>query len=136
MSDVEKLKKSFVQKYAQCHIVEKDGKHKTGLKLCGLFGQKTGQAAGFSYTDANKNKGITWREDTLMEGVFGDSQKVYPGTKIIFIGIKRKGESTDWIAYLKKSITSNSYCLIYYKAETFHSFFINLIDLITSEFRS
>jgi hypothetical protein len=28
--------------------------------LHGLFGRKTGQVEGFQYTDANKQKGITW----------------------------------------------------------------------------
>lgn len=39
--------------------------HKQGPNLNGLFGRQTGQAAGYSYSQANVNKGITWGEDTL-----------------------------------------------------------------------
>lgn len=32
-----------------------------------IFGRKTGQAEGFSYTAANVSKGITWDHNTLFE---------------------------------------------------------------------
>ena len=40
---------------------------KLNCSLFSVFGRKTGQADGFSYTAANVNKGITWDENTLFE---------------------------------------------------------------------
>jgi hypothetical protein len=65
-----------------------------------MFGRKTGQAEGYTYSKANLSKNITWDEDTLLD-YLKSPKKYIPGTKMVFAGIKKESERKDLIEYLK-----------------------------------
>ena len=84
-----------------CHQVGDSAKNAVGPVLNGLFGRKAGTVAGYSYSDANKNSGITWDEATLKEYLTDPKAKV-PGTKMVFPGLKSDDDIANVIAYLKQ----------------------------------
>ena len=82
-----------------CHAVEA-GKNGVGPSLAGIVGRKAGSVAGYAYTDANKNSGLTWDEATLDEYLTAPAKKV-PGTKMAFAGIADAAKRKEVIEYLK-----------------------------------
>ena len=98
--DVAAGEQSF-KKCIACHAVGEGAKNKVGPELNGLDGRKSGSAEGFNYTDANKNSGITWSEQTF-EDYIKDPRAKIPGTKMVFAGIKNAQETKDLWAYLKQ----------------------------------
>ncbi|XP_012279965.1 cytochrome c-like [Orussus abietinus] len=99
MGDAGKGKKIFTKMCGTCHTTEKGGKHKIGPNLFGVIGQTCGTAPGFAYSDAMKKKGITWSE-TTMDEYLQFPKRFVPGTKMVFMGIKKEDDRKNLIAYL------------------------------------
>jgi cytochrome c len=47
-----------------CHQIGENAKSAVGPVLNGVMGRRAGSVAGYSYSDANKDSGITWDEAT------------------------------------------------------------------------
>jgi cytochrome c len=84
-----------------CHAIGEGAKNKVGPELNGLDGRKSGTAEGYSYSDANKNSGITWSKEQFLEYIKDPKGKI-PGTKMVFAGIKNEKQANDLWAYLSQ----------------------------------
>jgi cytochrome c len=98
--DVAAGEKSF-NKCRACHQVGETAKNTVGPILNGLFGRKSGTVAGYNYSDANKNSGLTW-DDAVFTDYIKDPKGKIPGTKMSFAGIKNEQEIKDLTAFLKQ----------------------------------
>ena len=97
--DVAAGEQSF-KKCLACHRVGEGAKNLVGPELNGLDGRKSGSVPGYSYSDANKNSGLTWSEATFKDYIKNPRAKI-PGTKMIFPGITNEKEADNLWAYLK-----------------------------------
>lgn len=98
--DVAAGEQSF-KKCLPCHAIGADAKNKVGPVLNGIDGRHSGSVADYSYSDANKNSGITWDETQFLDYIKDPRAKI-KGTKMIFPGIKNETEAKSLWAYLKQ----------------------------------
>jgi len=86
--------------FLQCKICHQLNQNVIGPQLHGVIGRKAGAIPDFTYSDADKNSGITWTPEKLFQFI-EKPQRVMPGTKMTFAGLGDAQQRADIIAYLK-----------------------------------
>ena len=74
------------------------GKTYLGPSLAGIMGRKAGSDPSYNYSPAMKQANIVWDAKTL-DAYLSDPQKVVPGNKMPFPGLKTDHDRADVIAY-------------------------------------
>jgi len=85
------------RKCQACHSME-PGKAILGPSLAGILGRKAGSEPGYSYSPAMKQANIVWDAKSL-DAYLSDPQKVVPGNKMPFPGLKTDNDRADVIAF-------------------------------------
>lgn len=82
-----------------CHVTDA-GVNRIGPSLHNIVGRAAGQVAGYTYSPANANSGITWSPEKLFQ-YLENPQRVVPGTKMAFAGIRDPQQRANLIAWLQ-----------------------------------
>ena len=90
--------KLVFRKCQACHSLE-PGKNGLGPSLTGLVGNKAGSVPNYNYSPALKGSNLTWDVATL-DAYLSDPQKLVPGNKMPFPGLKTENERNAVIAFL------------------------------------
>ena len=90
--------KLVFRKCQVCHSLD-PGKNILGPSLAGIIGRKSGAEPNYDYSPAMKSANLTWDAKTL-DAYLDDPQKVVPGNKMPFPGLKTAQDRIDVIAYV------------------------------------
>lgn len=87
------------RKCASCHTLEANGRNRAGPRLHGVFGRVAGSVPDYRYSDALKNSGIIWTDQTL-DSYIKDAEAFVPGTKM-YGGLSQDADRADLLTFLK-----------------------------------
>lgn len=88
------------KKCTSCHNADAGGANGTGPNLYNVVGQAAGGKAGFGYSSAMAQSGLTWDYETL-DGYLKKPTKFLSGTAMNFVGLKKENDRAAVIEYLR-----------------------------------
>ena len=88
--------------FKRCVACHSFTKTKIGPPLGNIFDKKAGFVNGFKYSKAMKNSDIVWN-DCSLDSFLKKPRKYIKGTKMRFIGLKKKSHRDALIKYLKEN---------------------------------
>lgn len=94
--------RQFARKCSVCHTLTPDGAHRAGPTLHGIFGRPAGSVDGYAYSDAVRNSGVIWSEETIGLLFELGPDHYMPGTKMPLQKIASDKDRADLIAFLKR----------------------------------
>lgn len=97
--DAEKGEKVF-NRCMSCHTPDKGGRHLDGPNLFGVFSREAGSLDDYNYSEAMKNSGVVWNEETL-DAYLQKPARFIKGNRMNFAGLRKESQRQDVIAYLK-----------------------------------
>ena len=96
------------QKCASCHNFANGGPNQTGPNLWGVLGRKPGSHAGFAYSSGMTEFGgktPVWDYQHVYEFLAGPAAYI-SGTKMSFVGLKKREDRINLIAWLRQQNSS------------------------------
>ena len=88
--------------FLQCKICHTTvpGQHLVGPSLAGVYGKPAAGAAGYPYSTALKQAGLTW-DDATLDRFLTAPMKTVPGTRMTYAGLADPAARREIIMYLK-----------------------------------
>lgn len=95
--------RQFYRKCSICHTLTGDGARKAGPSLEGVFGRVAGTLPGYAYSEAMKDIGIVWSDETI-DKLFDLGPDHYtPGSKMPMQRIAKAQDRIDLIEFLREN---------------------------------
>ncbi len=92
--------KQIAKACAACHNFDKGGPNGVGPNLWNVMTRGRGQKADFAYSEDMKAKGGSWNYEDLNHFLW-KPKKFSPGTKMVFVGLKKPEDRAAVIGFLR-----------------------------------